>query len=62
MGQYYNFAQNGDRADSYGVQALQNINAWSLAVYTGYRHFALHRSGTPFDAMNLLIFGALYKF
>jgi hypothetical protein len=62
MGRYFNFAQNHDAATSYGVQLLQNIDSWDLATYIGYRYFKLHRSGTPFDSMNLVMAGALYNF
>ncbi|PHQ81860.1 MAG: hypothetical protein COB66_01180 [Coxiella sp. (in: Bacteria)] len=62
MGQYYNFAQNNDRATSYGVQMVQNLDPWDLAMYVGYRYFALHRPGSSFDGLNLVMAGALYKF
>lgn len=61
-GRYFHFAQNGDRATGYGAQALQNINAWDLAAYLGYRHFKLHRPGTTFDGINLAIAGVMYYF
>lgn len=61
-GRYFNFAQNNDRATGYGVQALQNINAWDMAAFLAYRHFALHRPSSAFYGLNLAIAGIMYQF
>ena len=62
MGRYYDFQQNSDHANSYGVQIVRNITAWDLAMYAGYRYFKLHRASATFIALNLVMAGALYKF
>jgi hypothetical protein len=61
-GRYTNFDQNNDTAKAFGLQAIQNIDPLDLALYAAYKQFRLTRPGSNFHTINLILFGALYKF
>ena len=62
FGRYYNFNQNGDKAISVGVEAVQNVDKFDMALYATYRRFALSDFTTSYHDINLFAMGLLYKF
>jgi predicted porin len=61
-GQYYNFNQNKDKGTTHGAQVVQDFNPLDLAVYMGYREFALSSPGRRFSDIHLFLMGAMYQF
>lgn len=61
-GHFYNYAQNDDKANSYGAQLAQSFNRLHLVVYGGYRCYGLKRTGLKLDTLKLTLLGAAFKF
>jgi hypothetical protein len=55
-------AQNGDEADAFGLQFVQNLTDWRTELYLGYRHFSLDRTGNDFENINAFLGGGRIKF
>ncbi|MBY4679143.1 porin [Marinobacterium arenosum] len=52
----------GDEATSYGLQAVQKIDAWATEGYVGWRTYELDRTGGDLQDVDALIAGARVKF
>lgn len=55
-------ALDGDEADSYGFQFVQNFKEWGAEYYLGYRYYDLDRSIVDTDAINAVMSGVRVKF
>lgn len=55
-------AQDGDDADSVGVQFVQDFSQWGTEFYLGYRWHALDRDDADFDDINAVMSGLRVKF
>lgn len=55
-------AMNGDKADSIGLQAVQNVDDWGTEFYLGLRQYSLDRAGSSFDDVLGVLAGARVKF
>lgn len=53
---------NGDDADTFGFQMVQDIQEWGSEVYLGYRFHTLDRNGADFDNINAIMSGMRVKF
>jgi hypothetical protein len=62
FGQTNDLAQNGDEAKTFGVQAVQAIDAVSTDLYLGYRHHKLDRDDADFQNVNAVLTGGRVKF
>ena len=54
--------QDGDEANTLGVQFVQNIDKWASEYYLGYRYHDLDRKNTDFDEINAMLTGLRVKF
>lgn len=61
-GRHNDVAQNGDEADGFGLQFVQNLTDWRTELYLGYRHFSLDRTGSDFEDINAIMGGGRIKF
>ncbi|MGI9437174.1 MAG: hypothetical protein ACR2Q4_20470 [Geminicoccaceae bacterium] len=62
---YYDGADidtNGDESASFGLLAVQNVDAIGTEVYAGARNYSLDRQGQSFDDVRALLFGVRVKF
>jgi predicted porin len=55
-------AQDGDDADSVGLQFVQDFSRWGTEFYLGYRWHALDRDDADFDDINAVMSGLRVKF
>ena len=62
VGRFEDSAQNGDTLDTFGAQAVQEIEGTGSSVYVAYRYHTLDRSGTDFDAIHSIMTGAYVAF
>jgi hypothetical protein len=62
FGRFEDSAQNGDTLDTFGAQAVQEIEGTGSSVYVAYRYHTLDRSGTDFDAIHSIMTGAYVAF
>ncbi|HBT42732.1 MAG TPA: hypothetical protein DEB21_12130, partial [Rhodospirillaceae bacterium] len=62
LGRFEDSAQNGDTLDTFGAQAVQEIEGTGSSVYVAYRYHTLDRSGTDFDAIHSIMTGAYVAF
>jgi len=51
-----------DEGSSYGIQAVQVIDAWSTELYMGFRTYELERAGADFQNIDAFILGGRVKF
>lgn len=61
-GQEDDLAQNGDEAEMYGAQFVQNLDGFGLELYLSYRNYSLGRTGANFDDIDVALGGARVKF
>jgi len=54
--------QSGDESTSFGVLAVQNIDAINSELYVGVRNFELDRPGSSFDDVTVVLAGARIRF
>lgn len=62
FGQTQDLAQNGDRAKTFGAQAVQNVDQAATELYLGYRFHELDRDDAAFQDINAVLTGARVKF
>ena len=62
FGRHNDVAQNGDEADTFGIQLVQNLSDWRTELYLGYRHFSLDRTGKDFEDIHAVLGGGRIKF
>jgi hypothetical protein len=62
VGRFSDFDANGDDADTFGLQMVQDIQEWGTEAYLGYRLHDLDRSGADYDAINSIMTGMRVKF
>jgi hypothetical protein len=55
-------AADGDDADTFGFQMVQDIQEWGTEAYLGYRFHDLDRNGADYDTINALMTGMRVKF
>lgn len=55
-------AQNNDEARSYGLQVVQNMDAYGTELYAAFRNFALDRTGKNYKDINAGWVGARVTF
>ena len=53
---------NGDDADTFGLQMVQDIQEWGTEAYIGYRFHKLDRDNQDFDNINAIMSGMRVKF
>jgi hypothetical protein len=53
---------NGDDADTFGLQMVQDLQEWGSEAYIGYRFHKLDRNGVSFDNINAIMTGMRVKF
>jgi hypothetical protein len=61
-GRFSDFDVNGDDADTFGLQMVQDLQAWGTEAYLGYRFHKLDRNGADFDDINAIMTGMRVKF
>lgn len=61
-GQVDDLILNGDEAQMYGAQFVQNLDDFGLELYLSYRNFSLDRTGASFDDIDVALGGARVKF
>jgi len=61
-GVFEDINRNGDEADTFGVQMVQNITDWATEYYLGYRHHDLERIGDDYEDINAVLSGFRVKF
>jgi hypothetical protein len=61
-GRYSDIGQNGDDADTIGLQMVQDLQEWGTEMYLGCRFHTLDRNGTDYDNINSLMVGMRVKF
>lgn len=61
-GRYADIAVNGDDADVFGLQMVQDLQAWGSEAYLGYRLHQLDRSAVDFDEIAAVMAGMRVKF
>ncbi|MBF0379709.1 MAG: hypothetical protein HQL69_01750 [Magnetococcales bacterium] len=54
--------QNGDAGDSYGFQAVQNMDDWGSELYLSLRKYQYSQTGVEFDDITGTLVGARVKF
>lgn len=63
--EYGNFDElHGDGEDGrvWGLQAVQNIKAWSVELFAAFRHYDLDAPGQDLDNLDIFLTGARIKF
>ena len=53
---------NGDDADTFGLQMVQDLHDWGSEAFLGYRFHKLDRNGADFDNINAIMTGMRVKF
>ena len=61
-GRFSDFDLNGDDADTFGLQLVQDLEKWGSEAYLGYRFHKLDRNGADFDSINAIMSGMRVKF
>jgi predicted porin len=61
-GRSSDFTVNGDDADTFGLQMVQDIQEWGTEAYLGYRFHKLDRNAVDFDNINAIMTGMRVKF
>ena len=61
-GRYADIGQDGDDADTLGLQMVQDFQEWGTEVYLGCRFHDLDRNGADYDSINSLMAGMRVKF
>ena len=61
-GRFSDFDVNGDDADTFGLQMVQDLQEWGSEAYLGYRLHKLDRNGVDFDNINAIMTGMRVKF
>lgn len=61
-GQVNDLVLNGDEAEMYGAQFVQNLDGFGLELYLSYRNYSLERTGANFDDIDVALGGARVKF
>jgi hypothetical protein len=61
-GRYSDISANGDDADTFGLQMVQDLQEWGTEAYLGYRFHKLDRNGTDYDNINAVMTGMRVKF
>ena len=61
-GRYSDIGQDGDDADTIGLQMVQDLQEWGTEAYLGCRFHALDRNGTDYDNINAVMVGMRVKF
>jgi predicted porin len=54
--------QNGDEADAFGFQCVQDLDPWGSEWYLGYRYHTLDRRNQSYDDINSFMSGFRVKF
>jgi uncharacterized coiled-coil protein SlyX len=62
FGRFSDFDANGDDADTFGLQMVQDLETWGSEAYLGYRFHKLDRNGADFDDINAIMTGMRVKF
>jgi len=62
FGRFSDFDVNGDDADTFGLQMVQDLQEWGSEAYIGYRFHKLDRNGVDFDNINAIMTGMRVKF
>jgi hypothetical protein len=62
VGRFSDFDVNGDDADTFGLQMVQDLKEWGSEAYLGYRFHKLDRNGADFDNINAIMTGMRVKF
>ncbi len=62
----YNFSRhfnaNTDKGESYGAAVVQNLTHYNTELYVSWQKFILDRINSHYNAVNLFMMGARYKF
>ena len=61
-GRYSDFDVNGDDADTFGLQMVQDLEEWGTEAYIGYRFHTLDRDSQDYDDINAVMTGMRVKF
>jgi uncharacterized coiled-coil protein SlyX len=61
-GRFSDFDLNGDDADTFGLQMVQDLQAWGTEAYLGYRFHKLDRNVVDYDTINAVMTGMRVKF
>ena len=61
-GRFSDFDVNGDVADTFGLQMVQDLQEWGSEAYIGYRFHKLDRNVVDFDNINAIMSGMRVKF
>jgi predicted porin len=61
-GRFSDFDANGDDADTFGLQMVQDLQEWGSEAYLGYRFHKLDRNGADYDDINAVMTGMRVKF
>ena len=61
-GRFSDFDANGDDADAFGLQMVQDLQEWGTEAYLGYRLHKLDRNGVDYDNINAIMTGIRVKF
>jgi predicted porin len=61
-GQYDDINLDGDQADTFGIQFVQNFSEWATEYYLGYRFHKLDRDLENYDDINAIMSGLRVKF
>ena len=56
------FVSSGSSSESWGIQAVQHIEDWHLETYLGYRVLSFEEPGIDYADLDVLLFGARWKF
>lgn len=62
FGRFSDIRVNGDTADVYGFQLVQDFRTWGTEAYLGYRLHKLDRDGEDYDNINAVMAGMRVKF
>jgi hypothetical protein len=62
VGRFSDLDVNGDDADTFGLQMVQDLETWGSEAYLGYRFHKLDRNGADFDNINAIMTGMRVKF
>lgn len=61
-GRHSDISVNGDNADTFGFQMVQDIQEWGTEAFLGYRFHKLDRDGVDYDNINAIMSGMRVKF
>jgi hypothetical protein len=62
FGRYADISADGDDADTFGFQMVQDIQEWGTEAYLGYRYHTLDSRGADYDDINAIMTGMRVKF